>query len=144
MKLVTSLMDFECQPCGIFEGFSYHQDDESIDPFIFAATIGLGYIIKKLVSSNFMGMARSVLVIFDTGDTYSFYSNKGDFLELEENTFPRNIKGIAKGLEVSGFGIVEYSARSESGHMIALRDQVYYVPGLPNYLRIISPQIIFT
>ena len=25
MKLATSLMDFECHPCEIFEGFSYHQ-----------------------------------------------------------------------------------------------------------------------
>ena len=28
--------------------------------------------------------------------------------------------------------------------MIALRDQAYYVPGLPNYFRIISPQFICT
>ena len=41
MKLVTSLINFECQPCGIFEGLSYHQEDEFIDPIIFAATAGL-------------------------------------------------------------------------------------------------------
>ena len=56
MKLVTSLMNFECQPCGIFEGLSCHQEDDIIDPIIFAATVGLGDRIKKLVSSNFMGM----------------------------------------------------------------------------------------
>ena len=28
--------------------------------------------------------------------------------------------------------------------MIVLRDQAYYVPGLPTYLRIISPQGILT
>ena len=50
MKLVTYLMNFECQPCGIFEGFSYHQEDEVIDPNIFAANIGLVDRIKKLVS----------------------------------------------------------------------------------------------
>ena len=65
-------------------------------------------------------------------------------MKLEEKTFPRNLKGIAKGLEISGFGIVEYSVRSESGRMIALRDQAYYVPGLPKDLRIISPQGIHT
>ena len=69
-KLVTSLMNFECQPCGIFEGFSYHKEDEVIDPNIFAATVGLGERINKLVSSKFMGMVSSVSVIFDTGDTY--------------------------------------------------------------------------
>ena len=45
MKFVTSLMNFECQPCGIFEGLSYHQEDEVIDRIIFAATVGSGNII---------------------------------------------------------------------------------------------------
>ena len=69
MKLVTSLMNIECQPCGIFEGLSYHQEDKVIDPTIFTATVGLGYRIKKSVPSEFMGIVRSVLVIFDTGAT---------------------------------------------------------------------------
>ena len=69
IKLVTSLMNFECQPCGIFEGLSYHQEDEVIDPIIFAATVGLGNIMNKLVLSNFMGMMRSVSFIFVTGAT---------------------------------------------------------------------------
>ena len=63
IKLVTSFMNFECQPCGIFEGLSYHKEDEVIDPIIFAATVGLGSRIKKLVSSNFMGMVSLVSVI---------------------------------------------------------------------------------
>ena len=69
MKLVTSLMNFECQPCGIFECFSYHKEDEAIDTIIFAATVGLGNILKKSVSSNLMGTVSLVSVIFDTGDT---------------------------------------------------------------------------
>ena len=47
-------------------------------------------------------------------------------MDLEDKMFLRMLKGIAKGLEISGFGIVEiveYSARSESGRMISLRDQ---------------------
>ena len=71
MKLVSSLMNFECQLCGIFEGLSYHQEDEAIEPITFAATVGLGNIIKKLVSSKCMGTVSSVSVIFDIGDTYS-------------------------------------------------------------------------
>ena len=70
-----------------------------------------------------MGTVSSVSVIFDIGDTYSCSSNKGDFLKLEEKTFPINLKGIAKLIEISVFGIVEYSFRSESGRMIALRAQ---------------------
>ena len=64
-----------------------------------------------------MGMVISVSVIFDTGVTYSCSSNKGDVVKLEEKTLPINIKGIAKGLEIYGFGIFEYSIRSESGHI---------------------------
>ena len=65
-------------------------------------------------------------------------------MNIEENTLPRNIKGIAKVLEMYRFGIVEYSVRSESSRMIALRAQTYYVPRLPKYLRIIYPQGIRT
>ena len=50
MKLVESLMNFECQPCKIFYGLSHHQEDEVIDPIIFAATGGLVERIKNLVS----------------------------------------------------------------------------------------------
>ena len=134
MKLSTYLMNFEYQPCGIFEGFSYHQEYEAIDHTIFAATAGLGYRIKKLVSSNFTGTVSSVLVIFDTGATYACSSNKGDFVKLEEKTSSRNIKGTAKCIEIYGFGIVKYYVRSESGRMIEIRDQAYYVSGIPKYL----------
>ena len=65
-------------------------------------------------------------------------------MKIEEKTFPRKLKGIAKGLEISGFGIVKYSVRIERGRMIALRNQAYYVPGLPKYLCIIFPQVIHT
>ena len=65
-------------------------------------------------------------------------------MKLEEKKFPRKLKGIAKGLEISGFGVVEYYVRNESGSVIALRAQAYHVPGLPKDLRIISPQVICT
>ena len=48
MKMVTSFMNFECQPCDIFEGLSHHKEYEVIDSIIFEATVGLGNIIKKL------------------------------------------------------------------------------------------------
>ena len=58
--------------------------------------------------------------------------------------FPINIKGITKGLDISVFGVVNYSSRSESGHKIALRYQAYSFTGLPKDLCIISPQGICT
>ena len=48
--------------------------------------------------------------------------------------FPRNIRGIAKGHEIYGFDIVEYSVWSESGRMIAIRAGAYYVYGSPKDL----------
>ena len=53
-------------------------------------------------------------------------------MKLEEEKFPRKPRGIAKGLDISRFGILKYSVRSESGRMIALQSQSYYVTGLPN------------
>ena len=65
-------------------------------------------------------------------------------MNLEDKTSPRNLKGIAKGIDIYGFGIVEYSVRSESGSMIALCAQSYYVPWLPNNMRIIIPISLLT
>ena len=62
-------MNFECHPCGISEGLSHHQEDESIDINIFSSSVRLLDRIKKLVLPNFMGVVRSVSVIFDTGAT---------------------------------------------------------------------------
>ena len=77
-----------------------------------------------------MVMVSSVSVIFDTVYTYSCSFNRGYFFKLEYNIFPGKLKGIAKILEIYRFGIVEYSVRSESGPMIILRAQSYYVPRL--------------
>ena len=84
-----------------------------------------------------MVMVISVSLIFDTGDTYSCYSNKGESVKLEYHIFKRNIRSITKGLAVSGFGIVQYSVRIEIGRMIELQTQVYYIYGLPKDLHII-------
>ena len=142
INLATYLMNFECKPCGIFKCFKYHQEDESIDTTTLSTTTGLGYRIKNLVSSNFMFIVISVLVIFDTRATYSCSSNNGDCVELEDNILFRNIKAITKSLDISGSRVVKYSVRSESGCMIAFQSQEYYVPGLPKDLCIILPQVI--
>ena len=81
-----------------------------------------------------MGMISSVSVIFDTGATYLYYFNKGDFLNLEETMLPINLKGTEKGLAISAFGIVKYFVRSGIESMISLQAQAYYVPGSQKYL----------
>ena len=84
----------------------------------------------------------------DEHDGYAELNLKEDKLGLQKAEPVERVyakyKGIVKGLEISGFGIVEYSVRSESGRMIALRVQAYYVPGLPKDLLIIYPQGIHT
>ena len=142
MKLSTSFINFGCQSCEVFVVLSYHQEDEAIYPSIFSGTVGLGNIIRKLLSSNFMVMLSLVSVIFDIGDNYSCSSNKGDFVKIEKNMLPRKIKGIAKGLESHGFGFVKYYFRKESGYIIALQAQAYYVSALSKIFYIISPQDI--
>ena len=112
LKLATSLTNFKCHPCGIFECLFNHQEDKAIAPTTFAAYVGLVDRTNKLILSNCMGMVSSVSVIFDTGATYSCLSNKGEFVNLEVKFPPRNIKGISKVLVISGFGIVKYSFRS--------------------------------
>ena len=61
-------------------------------------------------------------------------------MKPEKKTFPRKLKSTSKGFELYGFGIVEYSIRSESGRMIKIWAQEYSVAGLPKDLQIISPQ----
>ena len=89
-------------------------------------------------------MVSSASGIFDNGATYTCYSKKVYYVKLEEKMFPRKLKGIARGLDIYRFRVVEYSVRSESERMLALRDQSYYVPGLPKYFLFISPQGIIT
>ena len=36
-------------------------------------------------------------------------------MKLEEKIFPRNLNEISKGLDISGFGIVEFSFRMKLG-----------------------------
>ena len=56
IRLATSLINSECHPCRTFSGRSHHKEDKSIAPTNYSDYVGFGYIIKKLVSSNFMGM----------------------------------------------------------------------------------------
>ena len=65
-------------------------------------------------------------------------------MNLEKKTFPRKLKGISKGIKISGFGIAKYSVWIESGSMIALQAQAYYVPGLSKDFHFISPKGIRT
>ena len=63
---------------------------------------------------------------------------------LEEKTFRRNIKVVAKGPYIYAFGIVDCRFISESGHIIVLWDQSYNFPALPKDSCIIFSQVVFT
>ena len=49
VRLATSLINFECQLCGILENIKQYQDVKSIAPSTFSAYTGLGDIIKGLL-----------------------------------------------------------------------------------------------
>ena len=49
-------MNFEFNPCGIFEDISHYQENESIATNTFADSAGFVDGVMKLVSSKFMGM----------------------------------------------------------------------------------------
>ena len=66
----------------------------------FVDTVGLVDRINISVSSNFIGMVSSFSVIFYIGANNSCSFNKGALLKLKKNMFPRNIEGVAKGLEI--------------------------------------------
>ena len=59
-------------------------------------------------------------------------------------TFPRNIKGGDKGLDIDDFGIVDYSSSSCSGRIVTLWYQAYCIYGIKKYFFIIKPQGICT
>ena len=88
-----------------------------------------------------MGIMKSLSVIFDSVVTYLCYLNKGYFVDIEEKTLPRKFNVIDKDIEIYGSGIVEYSVRSEIGHMITIRDHTYYFTGLTKDVYIFSPKM---
>ena len=49
IRVAASLMNFECHTCGIFKGILHYQEDETISPTNFAASVGLRDRIKELV-----------------------------------------------------------------------------------------------
>ena len=61
-------------------------------------------------------------------------------MDFEEKILPIIVKVISKELEIYGFGIVEYYARSDSERNIEVRYQAYCVPRLPKDFHIIYPQ----
>ena len=91
-----------------------------------------------------MVIMKTVSVIFDTRDNYSFFPNKGYFVNFEEIKSPIKLKVVAKVIDIDVFEMLEYYVRSENGHINTLRYQAYNIPGLQKDLRIIYPQGILT
>ena len=68
-----------------------------------------------------MGIILLVSVTFENGSIYSCSYDKRDFVYIEENMFPRNLKGISTGLDNYGFFIIEYFVRVRIIWMILIR-----------------------
>ena len=65
-------------------------------------------------------------------------------MDIEEKTFPVNLKVTSKGFEIYRFIIVQYSISSASGCMIVFQFQTYYFPGFTKDLYIIYQQDVHT
>ena len=68
-NLALSMMNIYCHPCIMFEVISHPEEVETIDTNTFEYSERIGDRVKKLVSSKFMDMMRSVSFIFDTKAT---------------------------------------------------------------------------
>jgi hypothetical protein len=66
---------------------------------------------------------------YDTGASRCITGNKSDFVQLYPDG-PRHkvIKGIVKGLDIEGEGIVEYTLTCDDGTNVTIRASVYFVP----------------
>ena len=90
----------------------------------------------------FLFDSDSFPVVFDSGASSTSTDTKDDFIP---GTFVAiegvSVSGIASGLEVKGYGSVNWNFYTIKGEVISLKiDKVLYIPGLPT--RLISPQQI--
>jgi hypothetical protein len=56
-------------------------------------------------------------IVFDTGTTVPVSFDKNDFTELRKPKTPMQMKGIAKGLQVEGVGMINWHVSSDDGSL---------------------------
>lgn len=77
-------------------------------------------------------------VMLDTGATRAVTFEKKDFVSYNIKDESKVLKGIAKGLNIVGEGVIQYQFQADDGSDIVLNIKAYHVPDMP--MRLISPQ----
>ena len=77
-------------------------------------------------------------VMLDTGATRAVTFEKKDFVSYNRKDESKVLKGIAKGLNIVGEGVIQYQFQADDGSDIVLNIKAYHVPDMP--MRLISPQ----
>jgi hypothetical protein len=88
------------------------------------------------------GIKTFLPIIVDTGASLCVTHDKNDFVTpLTSSSIPRQLGGLAHGLSISGKGLVNWTFISDSGKILRLIIEVYYVPSAG--VRLLSPQSLF-
>ena len=68
----------------------------------------------------------------DTGASKCSTGNRNDFVDYQEfdDHNKKTLDGITTGLQIEGFGTVEYVITASHNIQITMSIQAYYVPGL--------------
>ena len=100
--------------------------------------------VQKAVASGILGHGNKVPLIFDTGASYTCSPNRDDFDDFCPGPEDVQLDGIASGLSIKGTGKVKYLVKDTKNQTVTLKLQAFWVPDLPNGVRLISPQGINT
>ena len=95
---------------------------------------------KRDVSQIFQEMVK---LIVDSGASRACSQVKEDFISFKSLSGTK-IGGIADGLQIEGEGVVRYQIKDDNHKSVNMEVNCYYIPTLPNGMRLISPQDIQT
>ena len=95
---------------------------------------------KRGASQIFQEMVK---LIVDSGASRACSQVKEDFIFFKSLSGTK-IGGIADGLQIEGEGVVRYQIKGDNCESINIEVNCYYIPTLPNGMRLISPQDIQT
>ena len=135
-QLMTVSDSMFCQPVGVF---SSRQCGYQTSP-----QHGHSPITSALSAIPGLGNQICTLIL-DTGASKCSTGNRNDFVDYQafDDHNKKTLDGIAAGLQIEGFGTVEYVITADDNSQITLSIQAYYVPGLAD-TRLVSPQGLVT
>eukprot|EP00957_Ditylum_brightwellii_P006812 516140-Ditylum_brightwellii.AAC.3 len=120
--------------------------DESFLKFEMHQDLGCCVSIPGVNTQNIKQVAcfsdHSEELMLDTGATRAVSFEKKDFVSYSKKNKGRILKGIAKGLNIKGIGVIQYQFQADEGSEIMLNIKACHVPEMP--MRLISPQDLET